>query len=153
DGVVLTGGGATGNTVVGNYIGTNAAGTAALGNANGILIDSAPNNTIGGLTATPGTGAGNVVSGNAADGIRVQGASDGTLIQGNIAGLNAAGNAPLPNFDGVVVAGVNNVTIGGTAAGARNVFSGNNREGIGVGGGGAVGDVVQGNYVGTDVTG
>ncbi|MDQ3812915.1 MAG: CSLREA domain-containing protein, partial [Armatimonadota bacterium] len=40
--------GATGNLVQGNKIGTNAAGTAALGNQYGVVMDGAPNNTIGG---------------------------------------------------------------------------------------------------------
>ena len=53
-----------GNSIEGDLIGTNASGLAALGNTSiGINVTSF-GNTIGGLTATPGTGAGNVISGN-----------------------------------------------------------------------------------------
>lgn len=49
-----------GNTLEGSYVGTNAAGTAAVGNhASGVMFRS-PGDTIGG----PGSGAGNVISGN-----------------------------------------------------------------------------------------
>ena len=57
------------NLVEGNYIGTNATGTAALPNGTGIAIEGGTGNTIGGATSVPGTGAGNVISGNADDGL------------------------------------------------------------------------------------
>src|SRR4029077_3967390 len=65
-GVDVTGSGTMGNLVEGNYIGTNAAGDSALGNTiYGLLINGgASGNTIGGATSVPGTGAGNVISGN-----------------------------------------------------------------------------------------
>ena len=44
-------------------------------------------------------------------------------------------------------------TIGGTTAGARNVISGNNQSGVRIDGNGATGNLVQGNFIGTDVTG
>src|SRR5205085_7546890 len=46
-------------------------------------------------------------------------------------------------------------TIGGTTAAARNVISGNNGTGIGINGGftGSFGNVIQGNYIGTDPSG
>ena len=61
------------NTVQGNYIGVDATGNAGLGNGTvGIAINSVSTGTsqgstiIGGTTAIPGTGAGNVISGNLA---------------------------------------------------------------------------------------
>src|SRR5262249_11418462 len=51
-----------------------------------------------------------------------------------------------------VRAGVTNNTIGGTAAGAGNVISGNGR-GVWISDPGTSGNVVQGNYIGTDATG
>ena len=44
-------------------------------------------------------------------------------------------------------------TIGGTAAGAGNVISGNTDDGVEITGTGTTGNVVAGNYIGTDVTG
>src|SRR5262249_54771579 len=44
-------------------------------------------------------------------------------------------------------------TVGGTAAGARNVISGNRGDGIDLTGSTTAGNVVQGNFIGTDLTG
>src|SRR5206468_1887773 len=81
---IISGSGSTGNVVEGNWIGTDASGAAALGNHfYGVYVNTA-GNTIGGLTATPGTGAGNVISGNS-DGIRIEtSGATGNLVQGNI---------------------------------------------------------------------
>ncbi len=142
----------SGNTVQGNYIGTNIAGTAALPNvANGIVIVNAANNTIGGTT----TGAGNVASGNNNDGVQINGStSTGNLVQGNLLGTNAAGTAALPNtFNGVRLnSSAFGNTIGGTAAGARNILSGNTVNGVLIQTGAST-NTVQGNYIGTDLTG
>ena len=144
-GVTITGTGTTGNVVAGNYIGTNAAGTAALGNSvYGVQVSGASSNTIGGTAA----GSRNVVSGNV-DGIYVESAT-GTVIQGNYVGLNAAGSAAIPNTeDGIHTGWASTSVIGGTAAGAGNVVSGNGRTGITPGNN----DLVQGNYIGTDASG
>ena len=58
-----SGSGTSGNLVAGNLVGTNAAGTAAIPNGvTAFAIDTgASGNTIGGLTTTPGTGAGNLI--------------------------------------------------------------------------------------------
>ena len=66
--------GANGNVVEGDYIGTDWTGTVAIGNGTGVEIDtSASGNTIGGVTSTPGTGAGNVISGNTDNGVVIDG--------------------------------------------------------------------------------
>src|SRR5262249_31034509 len=44
-------------------------------------------------------------------------------------------------------------TIGGTTPGARNVLSGNRGSGVWIEGAGTTGNVVAGNFIGTDVTG
>lgn len=158
-GVDLVGSGTTFNTVAGNFIGTDSSGSAAMGNIqNGIYIHGgAANNTVGGLTATPGTGAGNVISGNANVGIGVIG--NNNLIVGNLVGLNAAGTAVVGNAaSGVfILFGSAGNVLGGTAAGARNVVSGSGNRYPGQGaviiGTGATNTVVQGNFIGTDVTG
>jgi hypothetical protein len=71
------------------------------------------------------------------------------LVQGNLIGTDASGTVALGNFNGVVASHSNN-TIGGTAAGAGNIISGNRNDGVLVMG---LGIVIQGNYIGTDVSG
>jgi CSLREA domain-containing protein len=77
----------------------------------------------------------------------------GNIIENNFIGTNAAGTADLGNsFDGVFI-GVSNNTVGGMSAMARNVISGNIDSGVEISGPGAMGNLVQGNYIGTDVNG
>jgi hypothetical protein len=159
-GLELNGGG--GNLIQGNYIGTDPGGGGAQGNGAasswdpGLLVKDSANNTIGGTTA----GAGNVLSGNAYDGLDIEGAlSTGNLVQGNYVGTDLHGKAPVANKDnGIWIGlGASNNTIGGTAAGAGNVTSGNADDGIEIdgsfGGGPSTGNLIQGNLIGTDVTG
>jgi hypothetical protein len=141
----------SGTTVQGNYLGLDRNGTASLsdGGINGIAV-FANGNTIGGTAP----GAGNVIA-RCNNGIVVSGGAGGGLnnvIQGNRIGTNAAGTAALGNGTGI---GTNNgggmTTIGGSAAGAGNLISGNSA-GIQVVDG-ATGYTIQGNRIGTDVTG
>jgi CSLREA domain-containing protein len=150
-GVSLNSAGATGNFVRGNFIGTDVTGTAALPNVAGVSITNAPSNVIGGTAA----GAGNIISGNSGGGLVISGdAADGTIIQGNFIGLNNVGNGALPNFQGLVIQqSADNTQVGGTTAGARNLISGNNNAGIIITGAGTTGNIVQGNYIGTDIGG
>jgi hypothetical protein len=147
DGIEIAGGNS--NLVAGNYIGTDVTGNIDLGNTgNGVRISGASTaaNTIGGT----GFADGNVISGNNAAGIYLAGL-DNQVIQGNIIGLNAAGTATLGNSSyGVSAYFGNGHLIGGTAAGAGNVISGN-QIGIRVNYSDSV--TIQGNYIGTDITG
>jgi hypothetical protein len=155
DGIEISSATSTGNLVQGNYIGTNAAGTAALPNVqNGVNINGAPSNTIGGLTATPGTGAGNVISGNTQAGILIQStAGNSNVIQGNIVGLVAAGTTALANGGPGIGLSNSGAQIGSANAQARNVISGNSN-GVLVANSGTNHNVlIQGNYIGTDLTG
>ena len=52
-----------------------------------------------------------------------------------------------------VVFGVQSNTIGGTTAAARNLISGNLHEGVLIGFAGTANNVVEGNFIGTDITG
>jgi CSLREA domain-containing protein len=156
------GGGSTGNKVQGNFIGTNADGTAALDTpGEGVLISSAPSNTIGGTTRTtpggPCTGACNVISGNNRGGVEINGPGAArNTVEGNFIGTNADGTAALGNTEfavGVrISSGAPNNTVGGTAAGARNIISGNQR-GVQISDEGASRNKVQGNFIGTDANG
>jgi parallel beta-helix repeat protein len=133
------------NFVWGNFIGTNAAGTAAIRPiANPGIVGfvgvslSGSNSLIGGTSP----GAGNVISGN-----RV-GIEAGNTIQGNLIGTDVTGTIRVPNFIGIFSPDGRNMVIGGQTSGARNVISGNDY-GVEV-----IGTVqVQGNFIGTDITG
>ena len=153
DGIFFTSpSGTTNNNVVeGNFIGTNPSGTVALGNNNGIGINFSTANLIGGTTPA----ARNVISGNGSRGISISTGASATTIQGNFIGTTASGTGALGNNSGgISSAGTGPDTIGGTAAGARNVISANqNNAGIFVQSGTATGPVIAGNLIGTDVTG
>ncbi len=145
EGIVIMGA-ATANRVQGNFIGVTTDGTAALGNGGAGILIGASGNTIGGSEA----GAGNVISGNGAQGVWITAAGSENTVAGNTIGLNAAGTVALGNgplHDGVLVAGPDNV-IGGAAAGARNVISGNAACGVWLTGGKASGNRVEGNFIG-----
>jgi titin len=139
--------GSSDNFVENNYLGTNAAGTAALGNGDDglLLIGQSNNNTI----------RGNVVSGNGNDGVNAQQNLSGNVIAGNIIGLNAAGTAALGNrLNGVFLSsGASNNTLGGPTAADRNVISGNGDIGVDINEAASTENLIQGNFIGTDVTG
>src|SRR5690606_2780160 len=121
DGIVIRGQNATGNTIAGNYIGTDGLGTAADANQrSGILLaNGANNNIIGGASAA----ARNVISGNRQDGIQINN-SDDNIIRNNYIGLNASGNAAIPNQrNGIRV--TNGSTGNQIGAAGRNFISGN----------------------------
>ncbi len=150
---VWIGGSSTGNLVRGNYLGTTVTGTTGVASAgSGVAIFSA-NNTVGATAA----GAGNVISGHAQYGVSMQtSTATGNSVAGNLIGLTAGGNALLGNGnDGVfIIDGASNNTVGGSTVAARNVIAGNS-DGVQIGGvsGGANNNLVQGNYIGTDITG
>ena len=155
NGVHFTGSGTNGNSVLGNYIGTNATGNAPMANgANGILIDAdAANNMIGGAAASPGQGAGNVISGNVANGIDIEGLlTTGNMVQGNSIGAQPGGTGAVANGnDGVLI--TNDAFgnyIGLAGAGTFNVISGNTVNGIEISGVLTKLNVVQNNVIGLD---
>lgn len=142
-----------GNIIEGNFLGTDVSGKVSQGSVTdaGVLISSA-NNRIGGTTAA----ARNVISGNGFAGIdiRTTGAA-ANLVLGNFIGTDVTGTTDLGNrVGGVFIAnGSTNNVIGGTVAGSRNVISGNDFAGLDVREGTTTGNIIQGNFIGTDVTG
>jgi hypothetical protein len=136
DGIYLA---ANNNVIQGNHIGTDP----TLGNGTGIFIDGS-NNLIGG--STPVTR--NIISGNG-DGIHL--ADNNNMIQGNYIGTDPTGTIAKGNGTGIFIDGSNNL-IGGSTPAARNIISGN-LQSAGIWISGATGNVVQGNYIGTDSTG
>jgi IPT/TIG domain/S-layer homology domain len=141
------------NFVQGNYIGVNAAGTGALNADPGIYVtQGSSNNLIGGTDP----GAGNVIGFFSGSGITVGengGNTNNNVIQGNRIGTNATGTAGLgANGYGVVISGGAGNLVGGTAAGAGNLISGIQIDGI-ILSATQTATVIQGNRIGTDVTG
>jgi len=143
--------GTEGNKIIGNFIGTDATGTVNLGNGwNGIFIGSgAQDNIIGG--SNPGER--NIISGNGA-GIGINNSQQNTII-GNYIGTDITGTEDLGNSGiGISISnGAQNNTIGGSNPGERNLISGNNGGGVSISDSGTVGNIIIGNYIGTDVTG
>ncbi len=148
--------GTSGNIVQGNFVGTNAVGTALVSNlGDGISVNFAANTTIGGNTAATR----NILSGNK-NGMELYQGSDNSVISGNFIGTDATGTQKLGNIrtgvltgDGIIFRGISNSIVGGTAPGAGNLISGNGYDGIDCFVIGSNNLTIQGNLVGTDVTG
>ncbi len=150
-GVEVFGTTATGNLLLGNYVGTAVTGQSALGNNYCGMHILSSGNTIGGVA----TGAGNLLSANGQDGIFLDGAgAANNIVQGNLIGTVADGTSGLGNGRaGIGISGAPGNTIGGTAANAGNLLSANGDAGIFLITSGATGNLIQGNTIGTDLTG
>ncbi len=145
---------AAGTTVSNNVIGLNAEGD-PVGNGIGAWVSNAANVVVG------EPGAGNVISGNKHDGLRLDGAADtGDVIQANDIGTDPDSDPGLGNggpgigyyyepYEATTDA-PSNVTIGGVGT-AGNVISGNGGAGIHLDGPG--GNTVSGNHIGTNAAG
>jgi hypothetical protein len=128
-GILITGAAATNNVVQGNFIGVDAAGLNPIGNlGRGIAIHFASYNLIGGSQP----GAGNLIAGNRASGVRIMAQSTGNVVQKNWIGINAQGQIKrgewpeagiLSNARGVQVRGDGNYVI-------ENIIAGNTFDGV-----------------------
>jgi hypothetical protein len=147
---ILSSGYSSGNRVEGNIIGLNIAGTVKLRNAgHGIHCIGSTDNTIGGTTSA----ACNISSANSGAGIRLDDYSDRNVIMGNFLGVDVTGTKDLGNVgNGVTISHSYNNAVGGAVQGSGNLISGNNDRGIWIANG-ATGNTIQGNLIGTDVTG
>lgn len=146
------------NVVEDNYIGTDPTGQTPLGSGIGISVET---RTCPGACSAPGaietfpTATGNVIRRNVISGNRVgvliKSAED-TQVQGNLIGTDATGTVALGNADhGIELIGARTSRIGGTSPSERNIISGS-REGVWLGRGSAQ-NVIEGNYIGTDLAG
>ncbi|MFN5274332.1 MAG: beta strand repeat-containing protein [Planctomycetota bacterium] len=133
---------ASNNRIAGNYLGTSADGLLAIPNSgDGIrLVGRMTGNIIGTDSSNDNFNANerNLISGNNTYGISTQSsANKNIVIAGNWIGLDATGNAPLPNKNqGVWVENSTEVRVGTDGDGnydalERNVVSGNLSAGIG----------------------
>jgi titin len=156
NGILMRGSDVVNNAVQGNYIGTDATGLNPLPNTvAGVTIDTgSSSNLIGGTVV----GSRNVISGNNLNAdygvIIANPGTRGNVVEGNYIGLGADGVTAVPNVFGMVCSdGATSNTFGGTVAGARNVISGNLSEGLRLTDAGTMANAVQGNFIGTDLTG
>ncbi len=133
-----------GCTVQGNRVGTDITGTTALGNYYTGISVQGENNLIGGTDPN----ARNLISGNSAYGIEIQGPHN--QVQGNFIGTDVSGTIAIPNWEGIAIFGYSDNVVGGTAPGAGNLISGNGNLGVDIR---SIRTKLQGNFIGTDVTG
>ena len=158
----------TGTVIAGNYIGTDVTGTLALGNFVGVRVRGGAGAMVIG---TNGDGAGDAAEANVISGHTVDLAyglyftdtpSSPNRIAGNLIGLNAAGDAAIPNGTGIRLSnGATDTIIGTNGDGSGDAVEGNVLSGhldgtgyaIHIAGAGASRNTVAGNRIGTDVTG
>jgi parallel beta-helix repeat protein len=152
-GVLITG---DDNDLQGNDIGTKESGKRKLPNMVGVRLLGADGNQLGGT----GEGDGNLVSGNRLAGISIEplgpDAATGNVLEGNLVGTTFTGRAPLPNGTtfgepGIAILGSSGNTVGGDEPGAGNVISSNEGDGVRIAG--SDGNLVLGNWLGTNKTG
>lgn len=144
------------NVIEGNYIGTDLTGRIGLGvTLVGVQVRSWINN-LGNDNVIGGTavGQGNVISGNSVNGVEILLGALRTIVQGNFIGTDPTGTLDVGNgLIGIKIAFASNSTVGGTTAAARNIISGNGGDGMNLSLDNTSGNVIQGNFIGTDVTG
>jgi CSLREA domain-containing protein len=131
--------------------------TKAVGNDAVLRIELSGANIASGASGLWITGSNSVVKGLvindfSQNGVLLSGSgATGDRIEGNYIGTDATGTRDLGNGGyGVEVGQPDGNTIGGTSAGARNLISGNDAEGIFIG---SSSNTVQGNYIGTEKDG
>jgi titin len=103
-------------------------------------------------------GARNLISGNDEFGVLVDDGlgdpADSNVIQGNYIGTDVTGTLDWGNgFYGILLSGATNTLVGGNVAAARNIISGNDQYGVVITDPESIGNIVQGNYIGTNAAG
>jgi titin len=137
-----------GNIINGNYIGLAPSGTTAIPNGwSGVAI-------FGGAHASV-IGA-NFISGNGNQGVVI--ADPGTrfnVVAGNYIGLDAFGQDAIPNsWSGIAIFnGAQSNTVGGLNPLLRNVISGNANQGVVIADPNTSGNIIEGNFIGTNPNG
>lgn len=145
-----------GNVLEGNFFGTDVTGTVDLSTTQTGVLISSPNNIVGGTTAAARN---IIISSLTSPGVVIEGS--GNQVQGNFIGTDVTGTAALGGTtvgfyifgSSNTVGGTTGVTPGGQCTGACNVISGSKNQGVWIVGSGTTGNLVQGNHIGTDVTG
>ncbi len=128
------------NQIQGNWIGTDAGGTVVVSNqSNGVLLENSGGNLVGGSSL----GAGNLISGNGRDGVRIAGsAATNNWVQGNVVGADPSGVQHLGNrvhgilftnyAEAPLVGAPTQNKVGGLRPGEGNLIAFNTRAGVAV---------------------
>jgi parallel beta-helix repeat protein len=142
----------SGNTIAGNWIGLDVDGISRGNSGTGVEVTCAVfNRSTGNLIGGTSPADRNVISGNRAGITFSPTPADHNTVQGNFIGTDATGALPRGNlFEGIKVQTATNILIGGSSPGAGNLIGAN---GTGVSLVSSSHDVIQGNFIGTDVTG
>jgi len=145
------------NVVSGNIIGLNHIGGAAVPNGeSGVILQASTGGPQGNIIGGDSSGERNIISGNHDNGVTLVGiGTQSNIVSGNYIGLNQAGTLARGNtHDGVSIeGGASGNTIGGDAAGERNIISGNDQYGVHLSGSGTDDNVIAGNYISADPAG
>jgi hypothetical protein len=174
-GIHITGPGATNDWISSSFLGVDPTGTQPASNNEGVEIDAG---AAGNLIGSNGDGVHdvaerNLISGNLFAGVWITGpGTEGNAVAGNRIGTDITGTIALNNgtqpvtdsqgdsFGGglVLADGASNNRIGTDGQGVddvgeRNVIAGSNNDGIDIYGDGTDGNIVAGNFLGTDLTG
>jgi CSLREA domain-containing protein len=133
------------NSILGNYIGTDISGSMAIPNQAGGISSLGASHDI----------RGNLISGNNLDGILIEGESaSGNHVFSNRIGSDASGTAAIPNtLNGIHILEASSNQIGGINDDDGNLISGNEYYGIHVEGAMSTENIMQGNLIGTDISG
>ncbi len=145
--VTIVGADATNNTVTGCYIGMYGNGTLVDGNRIGVLLDNgAHHNVVGGS---------NLISGNDLYGVIITGNAHDNQITQNMIGPEIGGDSgPGNGAGGILISeGAYANLIGGDSLLHGNLISANSGPGLTMQGSDVDLNVINGNFIGTDVTG
>jgi hypothetical protein len=138
------------NRVLGNFIGTDATGLAPLGNHGAGIMVVNDGHVIGGVEP----GARNVVAANGGEAGIFLSYSFDCRIQGNLIGTGVNGVTAVGNLKhGVCIGDSIGTLVGGPQPAARNIISGNVRDGVNFTNSLNYSNYVQGNFIGTDISG
>ncbi|HEY4284495.1 MAG TPA: M12 family metallopeptidase [Chthoniobacterales bacterium] len=151
EGLRIENAGTSGNVVQGNQVGTASGGSSAIGNgfAGVTIYNGATGNIIGGTTAAQR----NILSGNGTVGLAFgDSGTSGNIAEGNFIGTDATGTTSVGNgFAGVYLTnGANANQLGGAQPETGNLISGNAGYGVFVADPGTNGNLIRGNFIGTN---
>ena len=143
DGISLLGAGAVGNVIAGNTVGLDAPGRAVLTNGHkGISLEGGTSGTRVERNVVANSGISSAIM------VSDWGTSFNVLV-GNHVNTDSEGRRGLGNSNGVSLNGTSYNSLGGANPGDGNVIAG----GVAMSGGGATGNLIRGNSLGTDESG